>query len=166
VFKVVTAGCGQRGIQLGRPLLVGLSQPDTWLEVRRRSLSTALNGGPALIASSSCCRIYRRVAGSGLGRARAGSLVVAVPSPTQIAPAACVPSGVGAVRCVLHSGEGSEIIAPRDPTDGTPPLVRVHWPLRATTAAANHYPVVAATIVCIIAESAAALARYKAGGRR
>jgi hypothetical protein len=27
VFKVVTAGCGQRGLQLGRPLLVGLSQP-------------------------------------------------------------------------------------------------------------------------------------------
>lgn len=55
------------------------------------------------------------------------------------------------MRCVLHSGEGSEIIAPRDPTDGTPPLVRVHWPLRATTAAANHHPVVAAAIVCIIA---------------
>jgi hypothetical protein len=44
VFKVVTAGCGQRGLQLGRPLLVGLSQPHTWLEVRRRSLSTARNG--------------------------------------------------------------------------------------------------------------------------
>ena len=51
-----------------------------------------------------------------------------------------------------------------EPTDGTPPLVRVHWPLRPTTAAANHYPAVAAAIVRIIAESATALARHKAGG--
>jgi hypothetical protein len=51
-----------------------------------------------------------------------------------------------------------------EPTDGTPPLVRVHWPLRPTTAAATHYPVVAAAIVRIIAESATALARHKAGG--
>ena len=49
-------------------------------------------------------------------------------------------------------------------TDGAPPLVRVHWPLRPTTAAATHYPVVAAAIVRIIAESATALARHKAGG--
>ena len=41
MFKVVTACCGQRGLQLGRTLLVGLSQPHTWLEVWRRSLSTA-----------------------------------------------------------------------------------------------------------------------------
>jgi hypothetical protein len=53
-----------------------------------------------------------------------------------------------------------------EPTDGTPPLVRVHWPLRPTTAAASHYPVVAAAIVRIIAESATALARHKAGGSR
>jgi hypothetical protein len=39
-----------------------------------------------------------------------------------------------------------------EPTDGTPPLVRVHWPLRPTTAAATHYPAVAAAIVRIIAE--------------
>jgi hypothetical protein len=51
-----------------------------------------------------------------------------------------------------------------EPTDGTPPLVRVHWPLRLTTAAATHYPAVAAAIVRIIAESATALARHKAGG--
>jgi hypothetical protein len=51
-----------------------------------------------------------------------------------------------------------------EPTDGTPPLVRVHWPLRPTTAAATHYPAVAAAIVRIIAESATALARHKAGG--
>ena len=51
-----------------------------------------------------------------------------------------------------------------EPTDGTPPLVRVHWPLHPTTAAATHYPAVAAAIVRIIAESATALARHKAGG--
>jgi hypothetical protein len=52
-----------------------------------------------------------------------------------------------------------------EPSDGTPALVRVHWPLRPTTAAAAHYSAVAATIVRIIAESATALARHKAGGR-
>jgi hypothetical protein len=51
-----------------------------------------------------------------------------------------------------------------EPTDGTPALVRVHWPLRPTTAAATHYPAVAATIVRIIAESATARARHKTGG--
>jgi hypothetical protein len=51
-----------------------------------------------------------------------------------------------------------------EPTDGTPALVRVHWPLRPTTATATHYSAVAATIVRIIAESATALARQKAGG--
>jgi hypothetical protein len=51
-----------------------------------------------------------------------------------------------------------------EPSDGTPPLVRVHWPLRRTTAAATHYPAVAAAIVRIIAESAMALACHKAGG--
>ena len=55
-------------------------------------------------------------------------------------------------------------IALVEPADGTPPLVRVHWPLRPTTAAAAHYPAVAAAIVKIIAESARALARHKAGG--
>ena len=30
-----------------------------------------------------------------------------------------------------------------EPADGTPALVGVHWPLRATTAATNHYPAVA-----------------------
>ena len=55
-------------------------------------------------------------------------------------------------------------IALVEPADGTPVLVRVHWPLRPTTAAATHYPAVAAAIVRIIAESATALARHKAGG--
>jgi hypothetical protein len=51
-----------------------------------------------------------------------------------------------------------------EPTDGTPPPhIRVHWPLRPTSAAATHYSAVAA-IVRIIAESATALARHKAGG--
>ena len=51
-----------------------------------------------------------------------------------------------------------------EPPDGTAALVRVHWPLRPTTAAATHYPAVAAAIVRIIAESATALTRHKAGG--
>jgi hypothetical protein len=49
---------------------------------------------------------------------------------------------------------------------GTPPLVRVHWPLRPTTAAATDHPAVAAAIVRMIAESATALARHKAGSSR
>ena len=53
-----------------------------------------------------------------------------------------------------------------EPADGTRPLVRVNWPLRPTTAAATHYPIVAAAIVRIIAESATALTRYRAGGQR
>jgi hypothetical protein len=51
-------------------------------------------------------------------------------------------------------------------TDGTPALVQVHWPLRPTTSAATDYPAVAAAMVRIIAESATALARHKAGGPR
>jgi hypothetical protein len=51
------------------------------------------------------------------------------------------------------------------PTDGTPPLVRVHWPVRATTVAASHYPAAGAAIVRIIAESATALASLKARKR-
>jgi hypothetical protein len=39
----------------------------------------------------------------------------------------------------------------------------VHWPLRPTTAAATHYPAVAAAIVRIIAESATALATPQGG---
>ena len=48
--------------------------------------------------------------------------------------------------------------------DGLPAVVRINWPRRATTAAAAHYPAVAAAIVKIIADSAMALARHKAGG--
>jgi hypothetical protein len=39
----------------------------------------------------------------------------------------------------------------------------MHWPLRPTTSGATHYAAVAA-IVRIMAESATALARHKAGG--
>ena len=48
--------------------------------------------------------------------------------------------------------------------DGVPAVVRINWPRRPTTAAAAHYPAVAAAIVKIIADSAMALARHKAGG--
>jgi hypothetical protein len=37
-------------------------------------------------------------------------------------------------------------IALVEPADGTPLLVRGHWPLRPTTSAATHYPAVAAAI--------------------
>ena len=46
---------------------------------------------------------------------------------------------------------------------GLPAVVRINWPRRPTTAAAAHYPAVAAAIVKIIAESATALARHKGG---
>ena len=49
-----------------------------------------------------------------------------------------------------------------EPADDRQPLVRVHWPLRPTAAAATYYPAVAAGITRIIAESATALARIKA----
>jgi hypothetical protein len=52
-----------------------------------------------------------------------------------------------------------------EPSDGTPALVQVHWPPRATMTAVASYPAVAATITKIIAESATALARIKAHGR-
>ena len=48
--------------------------------------------------------------------------------------------------------------------DGMPAVVRINWPRRPTTAAAAHYPAVAAAVVKIIADSATALARHKAGG--
>jgi hypothetical protein len=50
-----------------------------------------------------------------------------------------------------------------EPTDDTPLLVRVAWPRRPTTVTAAQYPNVAAVITRIIAESAIALARHKAG---
>ncbi|MFL6048067.1 MAG: hypothetical protein ACJ72M_23515 [Propionibacteriaceae bacterium] len=51
-----------------------------------------------------------------------------------------------------------------EPGDRTPGLVRVHSLLRPATAAATDYAAVAPMIVRIIAESATALARHKAGG--
>ena len=64
------------------------------------------------------------------------------------------PSYPASVRVLIESG------------DGTPQHVRVHWPLRPTTAAASHYPAVGAAIVRIVAESASAVPRHKAGGQR
>jgi hypothetical protein len=60
-----------------------------------------------------------------------------------------IPYGAGILRNVTRGldlvfGFDSTLI---EPPDETPPLVRVHWPLRPTTAAANHYPAVAAAIV-------------------
>jgi hypothetical protein len=50
------------------------------------------------------------------------------------------------------------------PTD-TPPIVAINWPAAATIATPANFPAVAATITKIIAESATALARWKAHGR-
>jgi hypothetical protein len=50
-----------------------------------------------------------------------------------------------------------------EPTDDGPPLVRVAWPRRPTKIIATQYPNVAGVITRIIAESAIALARHKAG---
>jgi hypothetical protein len=50
-----------------------------------------------------------------------------------------------------------------EPT-GKPPVVAITWPSAATVATTASYPVVAAAITRIIAESATALARWKAGG--
>jgi hypothetical protein len=50
-----------------------------------------------------------------------------------------------------------------EPTDGTPVLVRVRWPPHPTAATAVSYPSIASVIVRLIAESATALARIKAG---
>jgi hypothetical protein len=55
------------------------------------------------------------------------------------------------------------VVALIEPTDDTPPLVRVAWPRRPTTIIATQYPNVAGVITRIIAESAIALARHKAG---
>jgi hypothetical protein len=59
---------------------------------------------------------------------------------------------------------GDMITVDLDRTRRHAAAVLVHWPLRPTTAAATHYPAEAAAIVRIIAESATALPRHKAGG--
>ncbi len=54
-----------------------------------------------------------------------------------------------------------ELIQPPD----TPPIVAINWPSAATIATPANYPAIAAAVTKIIAESATALARWKAHGR-
>jgi hypothetical protein len=49
-----------------------------------------------------------------------------------------------------------------EPPD-TPPIVVVTWPAKPTVATPANYPAVAVAITRLIAESATALARWKAG---
>jgi hypothetical protein len=44
-----------------------------------------------------------------------------------------------------------------------PAVVRIAWPAKPTECTPANYPAIAATITKIIAESATALARWKAG---
>jgi len=53
-----------------------------------------------------------------------------------------------------------------EPTDGTPPLVPVHLAATPHNSRRDALPAVTAVVVRIIAESATALARHKAGGQR
>jgi hypothetical protein len=53
-----------------------------------------------------------------------------------------------------------ELIEPPD----TPPVVAITWPRTRTMATVTNYPAMAAAITRIIAESATALAGWKAGG--
>ena len=68
----------QRGLQCGRPLLVGLGEPQIWLGVSSKSRSTPRNGWPAKIASRSCCRTSAgsRSCALALPRSRASSLCI------------------------------------------------------------------------------------------
>jgi hypothetical protein len=54
-----------------------------------------------------------------------------------------------------------ELIEPPD----TPASIAVTWPAKPTVATPANYPAVAAAITRLIAESATALARWKAHGR-
>jgi len=59
---------------------------------------------------------------------------------------------------INHDQLAVELVEP----DSMPAVVRVVWPLQATIVTPASYPAVAAVITRIIAESAIALARYKA----
>ena len=48
---------------------------------------------------------------------------------------------------------------------GQPPIVAITWPAKTTVTTPANYPAVAAAITRLIAESATALARWKAHGR-
>ena len=71
------------------------------------------------------------------------------------------PSSTIFVRGSLNSHD--EIVVILVEPDNEPALVQIRWPARITTTTAAAYPAVSATIVRLIAESAVALARHKAG---
>jgi hypothetical protein len=62
---------------------------------------------------------------------------------------------------INHDHLKVELVEP----DRLPAMVRIVWPAKPTVATPANYPAVAAAITRIIAESATALARWKAHGR-
>ena len=62
---------------------------------------------------------------------------------------------------INHDQLTVELVEP----DAMPALVRIIWPAKPTVATPANYPAVAAAITRLIAESATALARWKAHGR-
>ena len=58
-----------------------------------------------------------------------------------------------------HDHLSVELVEPPD----MPAVVRIAWPAKPTECTPANYPAIAATITKIIAESATALARWKAG---
>ena len=64
----------------------------------------------------------------------------------------------------LINGSDRLLVELIQPTD-TPAFIAVTWPAKPTVATPANYPAVAAAITRLIAESATALARWKAHGR-
>jgi hypothetical protein len=62
---------------------------------------------------------------------------------------------------INHDHLKVELVEP----DSMPAIVRIVWPAKPTVATPANYPAVAAAITQLIAESATALARWKAHGR-
>ena len=62
---------------------------------------------------------------------------------------------------INHDQLTVELVEP----DAMPAVVRIIWPATPTGATPANYPAVAAAITRLIAESATALARWKAHGR-
>jgi hypothetical protein len=62
---------------------------------------------------------------------------------------------------INHDQLAVELVEP----DNHPPVVRINWPAAASIATPANYPAIAAAVTKIIAESATALARWKAHGR-
>jgi hypothetical protein len=111
-------------------------------------------------------QIIRRVIGLNehhLGRPWFATLPLprtSMPQEGTVSPSSTTPLARGAI-----TNHDEIVVTLIEPRDGTPPLVQVHWPPRATTTTAASYPGIAATIVRLIAYSATALARIKAHGR-